>query len=360
MKIPEEDEGAEVVDLKKKCRTKEDTQLCNESYFLSHSEAKNYLKEAIGEMLVMDPDEADGNDPSPCSDRWRNMVNDQTSRMWGIYDETGIFVSLCRHGFVLVAADMVRSGELAKYPIAIVDKLLDVFGEDLGVGYDIGCKFLCNNYLQAVNTIREMPTLLHSMKLLGVDSKSRFEEWLKEEREYLDSLKKEPETETLDMEYYTELVQLYNLEAEWKSMQTNFANYTQVDYSGSKDMTSKRETDEENYLLHREEVLQKTDPCLAYQIYQYCLQRSRFHDLHLQRFHGLHLALAKIGYTKTFSVGEAENCVGMVLHLPSINSKAQDEDYIPVDPNVEGNDSDNEEDEMEIQEEVASIFAAIS
>ncbi len=29
----------------------------------------------------------------------------------------------------------------AKYPIAIVDKLLDVFGEDLGVGYDVGCKF---------------------------------------------------------------------------------------------------------------------------------------------------------------------------------------------------------------------------
>lgn len=57
-----------------------------------------------------------------------------------------------------------------------------------------------------------MPTLLHSMKSLGVDSKCHFEEWLKKEREYLDGLKKEPETETLDIEYYTELVQLYNLE----------------------------------------------------------------------------------------------------------------------------------------------------
>ncbi len=112
MKIPEDDEGAEVADLKMKCRTKEDTRLCNESYFLSCSEADKFSKEAIGEMLVMDPDEADENDPSPCSDRWRNMVNDQTSRMWGIYDETGIFVSLCHHGFVLMAADMVRSGEL--------------------------------------------------------------------------------------------------------------------------------------------------------------------------------------------------------------------------------------------------------
>jgi hypothetical protein len=40
------------------------------------------------------------------------MINEFTARMWGIFDETGIFLALCRHGFVLVLADMVRSGEL--------------------------------------------------------------------------------------------------------------------------------------------------------------------------------------------------------------------------------------------------------
>ena len=40
------------------------------------------------------------------------MVDALTSRMWGIFDETGVFLSLCRHGFVLLVADMVRSGEL--------------------------------------------------------------------------------------------------------------------------------------------------------------------------------------------------------------------------------------------------------
>jgi hypothetical protein len=38
-------------------------------------------------------------------------------------------------------ADMVRSGELSKYPLSIVKKMLDVFGRDLGKGYDIGCRF---------------------------------------------------------------------------------------------------------------------------------------------------------------------------------------------------------------------------
>jgi hypothetical protein len=40
------------------------------------------------------------------------MIEDVTSKMWGIFDETGIFLVLCRHGFVLVIVDMIRSGEL--------------------------------------------------------------------------------------------------------------------------------------------------------------------------------------------------------------------------------------------------------
>jgi hypothetical protein len=41
------------------------------------------------------------------------MINELTARMWGIFDETGIFLALCRHGFVLVVVDMVQSGELS-------------------------------------------------------------------------------------------------------------------------------------------------------------------------------------------------------------------------------------------------------
>ena len=77
---------------------------------------------------------------NPCEDRWQNMANDMTSRMWGLFDETGMFVCLCRHGFVLIVADMVQSGELAKYPLAVLEFLLTVLEEGLGVGYDCGCK----------------------------------------------------------------------------------------------------------------------------------------------------------------------------------------------------------------------------
>ncbi|KAJ3562925.1 hypothetical protein NP233_g9276 [Leucocoprinus birnbaumii] len=70
-------------------------------------------------------------DDNPCASRWKNMMTDRTSRMWSIFDETGIFLSLCWHGHVLTVADMVQSGEQAKYPIAMVEVLLDAFGSDI-------------------------------------------------------------------------------------------------------------------------------------------------------------------------------------------------------------------------------------
>ena len=40
------------------------------------------------------------------------MSDGKTAWMWGTFDETGVFVALCRHGFVMLVADMVRSGEM--------------------------------------------------------------------------------------------------------------------------------------------------------------------------------------------------------------------------------------------------------
>ncbi|EIW78051.1 hypothetical protein CONPUDRAFT_61867, partial [Coniophora puteana RWD-64-598 SS2] len=245
------------------------------------------------------------NDDNPCTERWKNMRDDNTKRMWGIFEETGLFASLCRHGFSLVVADMVRSGELSKYPLAVVEKLLGAFGIKLGGGYDIGCSlkttlanspigalaaelkhtslvgafhghahrrlcqlwhlatyveglgledlegcerlfsklnalaacvrymsalrrqqaiaaflehndmfevfanitlFILNNYKQATKMLSEGSTALAiAMQELGVKDENVFEEWLKEERVYLKGLQKEPENETLEMEYWERL-----------------------------------------------------------------------------------------------------------------------------------------------------------
>ncbi|KAJ7129039.1 hypothetical protein C8R43DRAFT_896829 [Mycena crocata] len=123
-----------------KSRERVDNRDAGDGYILSREKVERWAKTRLANMLPMQGGNSKETD-NPCADRWRNMVNDVTSKMWGIFDETGIFLALCRHGFVLVVADMIRSGELAKYPLAVVEELLDVFGMNIGAGYDIGCHF---------------------------------------------------------------------------------------------------------------------------------------------------------------------------------------------------------------------------
>ncbi|KAH9847481.1 hypothetical protein C2E23DRAFT_741522 [Lenzites betulinus] len=78
---------------------------------------------------------------TPCASHWKAASADANKRMWGVFEETGIFACCCRHGIILWLTDMVRSGELAKYPLAIVAKIQSAIGGKNMIGYDIGCTF---------------------------------------------------------------------------------------------------------------------------------------------------------------------------------------------------------------------------
>ncbi|KIK15125.1 hypothetical protein PISMIDRAFT_16727 [Pisolithus microcarpus 441] len=80
-------------------------------------------------------------DGNLCAQRWKTMKDSATQKMWNVFDESGAFIAVCRHGFCLLIMDMVQSGEQSKYALAVTSKLLDMFGSDLGGGYDIGCQF---------------------------------------------------------------------------------------------------------------------------------------------------------------------------------------------------------------------------
>ncbi|KAG1780720.1 hypothetical protein EV702DRAFT_1023402 [Suillus placidus] len=278
-----------------------------------------------------------------CAGRWKNMDDTKTKKAWGIYDETGVFVAVCRHGVVLLIADMVQSGELTKYPLAVVSKLMNVFGKNLGGGYDIGCQFkttldksslgplarslqhtclvgafhghahrrLCqlfslttyikglgledletcertfsksnslasalryasifhrqqaidsyfehnddfevyanisnflyHNYKQALDILSDgdatLPVLMRDLKLTD---ESIFERWLEEEKVYLESLTREPEDETLQMEYWQKLVNLTASKEALDVAMTAFQmNYEVVSYDAQVQNTRKAES----------------------------------------------------------------------------------------------------------------------
>ncbi|THU80673.1 hypothetical protein K435DRAFT_823619 [Dendrothele bispora CBS 962.96] len=65
-----------------------------------------------------------------------NMKDEVTAVALGKYEETGLFITLCRHGFMLAMTDMVRSGEQRKYALACLNRLLSA---QKTYRYDVGC-----------------------------------------------------------------------------------------------------------------------------------------------------------------------------------------------------------------------------
>ncbi|KAJ8455915.1 hypothetical protein ONZ51_g12302 [Trametes cubensis] len=216
-----------------------------------------------------DNDWFDIDDPAPddpttvCVKRWRNAGPESRKKMFALFDITGVFVSLCRHGQCLAMCDMIRSGELMKYPLAIVNKLVDTYGGDIKIGYDIACafskvlrkssigakvtalgvtgvvpafhghshnrpcqaieqffgfwseqkhaesgKFILDNYRQALTIIKDDTVVLDLLcKQLSIGH-SDFERYLSDERKYYKSRRTEPPEIAMELDYVEALHRL--------------------------------------------------------------------------------------------------------------------------------------------------------
>lgn len=76
----------------------------------AHLKVSSDNSEADSDNTV-EGDEGGNADSGPCANNWKAAQSDSKKRMWGIFAETSLFASACRHGFILWIADMIRSGE---------------------------------------------------------------------------------------------------------------------------------------------------------------------------------------------------------------------------------------------------------
>ncbi|KAG1795852.1 uncharacterized protein BJ212DRAFT_1450710 [Suillus subaureus] len=75
---------------------------------------------------------------SACTENWtaaKAVDNDKIT----VFDQTGIFLLVCHHGLIESVTEMKCSGELAKYGLATVNRLLNVCSMDQAIGHDIAC-----------------------------------------------------------------------------------------------------------------------------------------------------------------------------------------------------------------------------
>ena len=102
-------------------------QLLDSDYFLSTTFVDSFGDEVhqIPKMSVKEEPDAEADDDGyvtdvpdaqpqleNCATNWKAAASKEKKRMWGVFDETGVFACACPHGFVLWLADMVQSGEL--------------------------------------------------------------------------------------------------------------------------------------------------------------------------------------------------------------------------------------------------------
>ncbi|KAJ6555295.1 hypothetical protein B0H10DRAFT_2373425 [Mycena sp. CBHHK59/15] len=162
-----------------------------------------------------------------CVDRWRAAGPDARKKMFALFAVSGIFLSVCRHGHVIVMCDMIRSGELMKYPLAIIKSILDRYGKDVCIGYDIMCaffktllrsslgkrvvamklrgvvpafhghahnrrNFIYQNYRQAIEKIKINREQLRALELRLSTTAKDYEDDLRSEQAYFKALRCEP------------------------------------------------------------------------------------------------------------------------------------------------------------------------
>ncbi|KAJ7703810.1 hypothetical protein B0H14DRAFT_2647720 [Mycena olivaceomarginata] len=77
------------------------------NYLMMREDVDKWSKEVLA-TLVKCPRSKDKAEDTECQERWKNMSEELTAKMWGISDETGVFLALYCHGFFLLVADMVR------------------------------------------------------------------------------------------------------------------------------------------------------------------------------------------------------------------------------------------------------------
>ncbi|KAF8586864.1 hypothetical protein K439DRAFT_1646075 [Ramaria rubella] len=123
-----------------------DTHVFESDYFISPSDINRFKDDVkIRPGTIKATTLVNKEDPPPhgfeqtvCTENWiaANTVSTETVK---IFEQTGVFVLVCRHGLIQTLVEMRWSGELAKYGLATLNKILDMFGDDQTVRYDITC-----------------------------------------------------------------------------------------------------------------------------------------------------------------------------------------------------------------------------
>jgi hypothetical protein len=78
------------------------------NYYLSPEDVDRFKDKVASARKHTDDANLHDEGPVPCANGWKAAGELGT---WGVFHESGLFASACRHGLILWLADLIRSGE---------------------------------------------------------------------------------------------------------------------------------------------------------------------------------------------------------------------------------------------------------
>ncbi|KAG2743374.1 hypothetical protein P692DRAFT_201841821 [Suillus brevipes Sb2] len=248
-----------------------DPRIFQSRYFISEAEVdrfKDDVQRRSGGRSAAD------STTGACTENWTAAKSFEENKIT-VFEQTGIFLVACRHGIIECVSEMKRSGELAKYGLAAVDRLLDICGADQAIGHDIACSsrktimsssigakaaelklqvvvnvfhgfsherrcaFLHNNYVQALQIIETDMPVLDEFKRAQNISYADFVKWRNEEYEYLSQVAVEPASDAVAVAYVELLEKLRFAEETYGSVTSvPFLTYTPANFTHTSGLNS--------------------------------------------------------------------------------------------------------------------------
>ncbi|KAG1794530.1 uncharacterized protein HD556DRAFT_1442718 [Suillus plorans] len=267
-----------------------DPRLSQSRYFISEAKVDQF-KDDVQRRTTST---VDSTISSACTENWTAAKAVDDNKIT-VFDQTGIFLLACRHGLIECVAEMKCGGELAKYGLATVNRLLDVvvnafhsFSHDRrcqlqnhplylnGLGledletcecifassnsaavlirhasyfhwmqfldlhfdqwdmdryFDLGT-FLYNNYVQALQIIETNTPILEEFKQLHNLTDADFISWCNEEHDYLSEVATEPTSDAIAVAYVEQLEKLQYAEATYGHLTSvPFLMYTPANFT---------------------------------------------------------------------------------------------------------------------------------
>ncbi|KAF9060672.1 hypothetical protein BDP27DRAFT_1429783 [Rhodocollybia butyracea] len=142
-------------DLPEASKERIDRRTAGEEFFVSRAETSKWDEGNWGSLQLPQGDDVSPTDTfwgdSGCEEKWQNMDEKKTAKESSKFFENGWFVLLCCHMVMMLACDMVKSGELYQYPLVLLAIYLSAEKEErernwegppegkLGNAYDIHC-----------------------------------------------------------------------------------------------------------------------------------------------------------------------------------------------------------------------------